>query len=486
MKHLNYLSALLFIFLLSACGDSGPTNSTADIDKAPSERLFVWNAMNFWYYWQSDIPHLSESYFEDEETFHAYLNSFSNTEDLFEDLQYTGDDFSFFIENYEEFEKSLQGTSMSFGFEFGLVPITSTGNELIGYVQYVLPDSPADEAGLARGDLFTGVNGTQLTRNNFIELMFNTVSYELTMAEIQEGTISETGETVSVQAVELTEDPVFLTDILEVEGARVGYLVYNAFQLNSHQKLNEVFGDFSSNGIDELVVDLRYNGGGTALTSQMLAGMISGRDSTHTFATYSYGVKLAQLNQSVPILNEVPIYEAGERVDEVAMNQLSLDRVFFLTGFGTASASEMLINGLEPYMDVILIGDITVGKDEGSLTLYDAPAPYLEQEEANPAHKMAIQPIVLKLVNERGEGYPDGFMPDYEVKEIDYLESGLPPLGASDEPLLARALEVIAGEPIAKMQSVRSDFRHGGLISDSKALRPHGRQLLIEPVINRK
>ncbi|MDZ7720205.1 MAG: S41 family peptidase [Balneolaceae bacterium] len=311
------------------------------------------------------------------------------------------DDFSFFIDDYVEFRQSRQGISQDFGFEYGLVQTSSQSNNIYGYVQYVLDGTPADDAGLTRGDIFTGINGTALTVNNFRSLLANS-TYELTMAESIEGTISETGETVSVSSTEITENPINISKVIDTGSSKVGYLLYNSFQTNSHENLNNVFGNFISEGIDELVLDLRYNGGGAVITSATLASMISGLGENEDFAVFTHNAKRSDENDTVPFLEEVLIIDENFNiVDRIEMNSLSIDRLFVLTGFGTASASEAVINGLNPFMDVTLIGRQTVGKDDASLTLYDTQdgAPYTNRDNANPDHKNAIQPIVLKIRN---------------------------------------------------------------------------------------
>lgn len=457
-----------------SCKDNS-TSPEPEIEEASAEKQFVWNAMNYWYFWQTDVPDLADDRFSDDQAFQNYLMDFTDEEALFNELVYEQvDDFSFFIEDYVEFQQSQQGISESFGYEFGLVCIEDPCSDILGYVQYVLPNSPAKGAGLQRGDLFTRVDGTQLTNTNFQDLLFGTTSYVLGLAKIENNTISNTGETVSLQAVTLQENPVFLSRIIEKNGAKIGYLVYNAFRSNFHRELNEVFGTFAAAGIDELVVDLRYNGGGAVVSSAVLAGMISGLDDTNEFARFTFNNKRSDNNQSFPIFNMVPL----EDDTEIAMNQLSLNQVYFLTGRGTASASEALINGLEPYMNVFLVGRQTVGKDEGSLTLYDAPVPYTNQENANPSHKRAIQPIILKIVNTEGRDYPQGFLPDEEVNEINFLEN-LPPLGNEMEPLLAKALERITGAPMAKAKP--SEAIQGYLLMDSRDLRTHGKEMYLLP-----
>lgn len=481
MKKLNYIWIVLLITILGCGNDWNPTDPS-DFEEASAQKQFVWNAMNYWYYWQGDIPELGDNYFSDDEAFHEYLNGFSDAETLFNSLLYVEDDFSFFIEDHETFEQSQKGISQSFGYEFGLVRISQNSDEIFGYVQYVLANSPADDAGLERGDIFTSVDGTRLTVNNYQDLLLGTTSYVLTMAEIVDGTITETDETVSLEAQTLTENPIFTSAVFDTNSTKVGYLMYNAFQLNSHQNLNDAFGTFESEGVDELIVDLRYNGGGTGITSQALGSMIAGLDSSNVFSTYAYNDKRSQYNSSVYYIEEVPIYDENQDQESTEpINALSMNKAYILTGHGTASASEMLVNALEPYIDVILIGRQTVGKDEGSYTLYDTPTPpYLDQDAANLDHKIAIQPIAIKVVNRDGRDYPDGFAPDHEINELSYLEEGLLPLGDPDEPLLGQALALITGQKMAKMKDTDM-LDVGSLFKDSKDLKPYEKGLYITP-----
>jgi C-terminal processing protease CtpA/Prc len=490
-KRFHLFTTLLVIALIFWGCDDNSTGST--VEEAPSQRQFVWEALNFWYFWQADVPELADNkeFFDSEQAYHDYLMGFQDAEGVFEDLLFTPenfgqgigeDDFSFFIDDYEVFLDSRQGISRDFGFEYGLVQLDRNSSDIFGYVQYVLEDTPADEAGLTRGDIFTGINGTTLTVNNFRSLLANN-PIELTLAESIDGEITETGETVTVNATQIQEDPVYLSKVIETGSAKVGYLLYNSFQTNSHQKLNDVFGNFISEGINELVLDLRYNGGGAVITSATLSSMISGLGSSETFAEYTFNEKRSQQGTTVPFQDDLRIYnEAGEETDQIDMNKLSsLDRLFVLTGFATASASESVINGLMPFMEVTYIGRQTVGKDDASLTLYDAPAPYTDRDQANPDHKNAIQPIVLKIRNADGQSNGVGFLPEGEnfVREIDYLDN-LPPLGDENDPLLARALQLISGEPVAKQLFSPIPFR-GDIFKDSRDMEQFGKDMYILP-----
>ena len=129
---------------------------------------------------------------------------------------------------------------------------------------------------------------------------------------------------------------------------------------------------------------------------------------------------------------------------------LNLDRVFILTSARTASASELLINGLDPYINVIHIGDFTVGKNQGSITVYD----YInDSRDKNPNHMYAMQPRVLKIGNVAGyTDFPDGLEPDILIKES-LLNPGI--LGDINEPLLKIAIDQITGDA----SSIDNDFQ---------------------------
>lgn len=454
------LSSLLGALLLFQACDI-LTSDKPGVD-ASDEKVFVWGGLNYWYYWQQQVPDLADSKKENSAVFSGFLNGFETERDLFNHLLYREDDFSWFIDDYEVHEAARLGTSKSFGFRFGLLYQTPAPNDnrIFGYVMYVVPDSPADQAGLVRGDLFNGVNGQLLTDRNYQDLLASD-NYELTLARITE--VAENGgvslepldQTVSVTAVTLQENPVHMASVIEAGSLRVGYLMFNAFRFNFHDDLNNRFGEFRNAGVSELVLDLRYNGGGTLITSALLASMISGLGSDEVFSTLTYNQKRSSSNVVYPFFDEVLVYDnSGSLVDdEVPMNTLNLNRLYVITSSRTASASETIVNGLLPYgIEVILIGDVTAGKDEGSITVYDAPSVRYspgsnpqQRAQINPSHKRAMQPIVFKIVNSAGGDYPNGFAPDFSIRETRYLQN-LPQLGDPEEPLLRVALDHIRGE----------------------------------------
>lgn len=442
---------LLIAVVAIAVGCSKDDGISVDLQNEVNE--FIWFAMNDYYYWQSEVEDLSIEKYPTYNALYTFLNTYNNPEVLFEDLLVSQDRFSWIVDDYEELEASFQGISKSFGYELGLLRISADSDDLLGYVKYVVPGGPADNVGLMRGDVFTEINGTQLTVDNFLSLLFENESYTITLSQIQDNVISSTGERVSLTAVQLTENPILKAEVLEVEGQKIGYLIYNQFVSNNtyHEELNNVFGDFKSAGVTDLVLDLRYNGGGSLTTSRILSSMIyGGANATDVLGSIVYNEKLAQFNTDLTFLSEVPVLnDDGNQVSALPMNRLNINRVFILVSGSSASASEFVIAGLLPYMDVTLIGTTTVGKNVGSVTLYDSED-YLKSSTLNQNHKYAIQPIISQLANSEGfTDYIDGLAPNIVVDERNYL-SDLKPLGDPSEPLLAEALAIISG--VARME----------------------------------
>lgn len=444
MKAFRIFIPILPFLILFACSDDDQDIPVAQAENEVNQ--FIWDAMNQWYYWQPDVPGLDDRRRGTVELANE-LDQYPSPEVLFEDLLYSGDRFSWIVRDYIALENSFQGISKSFGYEYGLVSIDNS-DKIIGYVQYVVPGSPADNAGLKRGDLFNKVDDIELTENNYFDLLSQRESYKLSFIDLDNNQLTELDRTVSMSSVELTENPILLDTVLLFDHSKIGYLVYNQFVNNDdeHRALNIVFRDFQLEGISDLVLDLRFNRGGSVTTTQILASMIYGAGTSNTlFGSITYSDKLVRLDpEGFDIkFNFLDAFNTSTGVEP--LNRLSIDRIYILTSTSTASASELIISGLIPYLDVTLIGEKTVGKNVASATLYDSESTfYTQKENINPNHTYAIQPIVARVANSDGlTDYEAGFSPDIEIREIDHLEE-LKPLGDPDEALLSAALEVIS------------------------------------------
>ncbi|WP_428743370.1 S41 family peptidase [Tenacibaculum sp.] len=413
---------------------------------------FVWKGMNSWYNWQTEVPDLSDTKDDNSSSYAAYLNQFSNPEELFNSLRYQygiTDRFSWFIDDYIVQEQQFQGISNSFGIKFQAVQINNNG-DIILYIEYVADNSPASNSNILRGDIINAVNGTVLNTSNFNNVVNDLYKETVTLSFVSEnnGVLTPT-EDKTITATIVYENPVYLAKVFNnIDGKKVGYLVYNGFRSSYNDELNEAFATFKNDNIDELILDLRLNGGGSVATSSYLASMIYADAGEGIFANLEFNSKHTNENGSYNFSNTLNVYNADNvKTGEEDINRLTtINRLYVLVSGGTASASEMVINGLKPYIPVKLIGTTTYGKNVGSITLYDSPSSdYTDRASANPNHSNAMQPIVFQIFNKNGmSDYTQGFPPDIEVKEYEYWNNILP-FGDENEAVLKAALDDIRG-----------------------------------------
>ncbi|MCK0157692.1 S41 family peptidase [Cellulophaga sp. F20128] len=461
MKKTVYLLSGLILFL-SACNKNDDDGDTSgDVALKSEVNKFIWDGLNYWYYWQPNVDALADTKDDDVNSFNTYLNSYNSSEDLFDALVYSSkDDFSWYIDDVAEQLNSFNGISKSYGITRGpFVQVSGTTN-VVQVVAYTTPDSPAAIAGIKRGDIISKIDGTILTTENYLLInnLYTEENISLGFATVSEdNTITQTTEK-SITAATISENPVHFTSVIEEGGKKIGYLVYNGFRGTYNGELNDVFGEFKAAGIDELILDFRYNGGGSVLTSALLASMIDGgapaESNAAIFAKLTYNSKRNASNGSLyPFFDEVYLYNkaTGDYDGTTAMNRLSdITKLYVITTGKTASASEMIINGLRPYMPVTTIGETTVGKNEGSITVVDAPNigtdnPYTNADNRSTKHTIGMQPIVFQIFNTNDENdYNDGFTPKTEVIEWHYYK-GIKAFGDSDEPLLRATLDDILG-----------------------------------------
>lgn len=451
------LLSLLLIGALSCSkdDDDDETPETPEVSEPELKDVtvhdFMWKAMNLWYFWQADVADLSDSRFATNQTYNDYLQDQGEPSDFFSDkLLFTEDRFSFLNDDYKVLVQSLQGVSKSNGLEFGLSLFSGTEN-IFGYVRYIVPGSNAATADISRGEIFTGVDGQTLNLDNYESLLFGTNdTYTLNMASIAGNTISSNGKTVSLTKEEgLSENPVFITSVIEQDGQKIGYIMYNGFTSNYDEELNAAFGTLKTAGISDLVLDLRYNPGGSVNTSRLLASMIYGTDTNKLYIRQRWNSKI-QPQFSESQLNDYFANTTGSS----AINTLNLSRVYVIATGSSASASELVMNGLDPYMEVIHVGSTTTGKNEFSITLVDIPSnsyAYNSDLESNinTNNSWGLQPLVGRNENANGfYNYTDGFSPDYEITEV-LGNYGV--LGDPTEPLLSRTLDIILGTTTQKV-----------------------------------
>jgi carboxyl-terminal processing protease len=444
MKTSFKITLLLFIafFTFQSCEDMD--------DVAAPEYLevndFIWKGLNLYYLWQADVPNLADDRFANQADLNVFLKGYSKPEDLFDALRVDKkiDRFSWIVSDYLELEGMLQGTTKNDGVDFILNYKSSNSNDIFGYVRYIIPNSDASTKDIKRGDIFYAVNGIPLfnnktTNENNYKNLLNADSYTLNLADYDNGNITPNGKSVTLTKTELSENPILINNVISSGTHKIGYLMYNGFYPNYDAQLNDAFATLKSQNITDLVLDLRYNGGGSVQTATRLASMITGQFTDKVFSKQQWNAKInAYFESEDPdALNNY----FTNTIQGTPINSLNLTKVYILTSKSTASASELVINGLIPYISVVQIGDITTGKNVGSITIYDSPT--FGKENRNPNHRYAMQPIVLKIVNADGFGdYFNGLAPTYSLKEN---PADLGVLGTSSEPLLSTAIGKITG-----------------------------------------
>jgi C-terminal processing protease CtpA/Prc len=487
MKINNFpLLFAFFVLIFTSCSKDDDVLKEDPSSEKPTEteetaelevEEFVYAGMNEIYLYKSDVSVLADDYFDSEDAELDYLAGFSTPEALFEDLKSSSDRFSFITDDYKALEDQFNGVSSSTaGMDFGLGSISGT-SYLFGFLQYVIPNTPAADAGLTRGTVFTEINGQKITLNN-LESLLDSNSLTINIGKVENNTLVLTDETVTLNHSSYTANPVQLVKTLEVDGIQVGYLMYNSFIGNFDDELNQAFAELKSKGVDELVLDLRYNGGGDVESAVDLASMITGQFEGEVFMQEMWNETYQNYFEENAPERLLNLFDSKIRTGET-INSLKLTKVYILTTASTASASELIINGLEPYINVVQIGETTTGKFQASVTLYDSED-FSKDSKINENHTYALQPLVLKSANANGKSdYFNGLSPDIQMRE-DLNNMGT--LGDPEEPFLQAALHHIQG--ISSMSAASAQQKrpenHIKIVGDGEMFEPYYQRMYLD------
>lgn len=345
-----------------------PTTATADI------RDSLWAYMQDVYLWYDKLP----------ATFDA--RSYSDPESEMDALRaYQTLDRWSFVEKASDFNSYFSdGETKDFGFWIKY----DSNNEL--RVRYVYAQSPAGKVGVERGWKLTSINGQAIASVSDDALI--SAFYDATSTTFGFQRADGSSVTVPLTTATYTLNTVLFNKTYDVAGKKVGYLVFNSFTgTPSQNELKAVLSNFETAGVNELIVDLRYNGGGDVNTQTMLANALAPTSVTRSSVMFSY-----QHNNKLS--------DWDETVKFSKTGSLNLSRIFFITTSSSASASELLINNLKPYLDVKLIGKATHGKPVG---MYGFEV-----------MDYVIAPIAFKTVNAKNVGdYYSGLAVDASVAD---------------------------------------------------------------------
>lgn len=360
------------------------------------QNMLTSDVMNDLYFWYQHIPDVKPWRYKSPE---AYLEA----------VRYRPLDSRFsYITSKAEYT-ALFSESQYVGFGFS----TRTTDTSITVLQ-VFPDSPASEAQLGRGDRIVAVDGRTVASLVASGAIGGVFGPDEAGVAISADVVSRDGQqrSVTLRKRVVTIPPVSLTRAFQVDGRVVGYLMFRQFVRPSTAALDEAFAALRQAGATELVLDLRYNGGGLVDVAVHLGSLIGdAATSGQVFARMQHNDKNKQYDETLRF----------EAIDP----PLRLTRLFVITTQASASASEMVINSLEPYLPVVVIGERTFGKPVG-------------QYGIEMCDKVLL-PVAFITVNVNGEGnYFDGIAPDCPAADDIGHD-----LGAAAEASLAEALQFI-------------------------------------------
>jgi C-terminal processing protease CtpA/Prc len=377
------LVALFSLALIAGC-----------LEKSENEEVNqeFYELMNNYYFWYDKMPEVKPE-------------NYPTPEALLEALRYKQLDKWSFISTKQEIN-SYYNDAEYVGFGFGMAFDTSYRL----WVSFVFSDSPMRAVGVDRGWQISHINGIVPTPTNTSNLLSPT-TLNFTFINSQGQSVSHS---ISKRTVKM--NTVLMNTIYETSAGKVGYFVLKGFVGPTVVELNTVFNDFSAASITDLIIDLRYNGGGSVDVASHLANLIVGGNVVgQDFGRYIHNDKLTQQNRAI--------------VFKALSNSLNLQRIIYITSRNSASASELVINGLFPHIDVVLVGDRTYGKPVG---MYG-----LESDISD----LIYFPICFKIVNSNNQGdFYDGIPVDIPANDgINY------PFGHLSEPCLAAAIAFIEG-----------------------------------------
>lgn len=501
-KHLILLALLTLGLCLAGCDKQPAANPEPDPDPVLSQeevdaqktRLYVNTFahayMDAYYLWNAEIRKDLDAWKETDEPIEKVQKiRYKNAKG--EDI----DRWTMLTDDFSSFYGSVTGNQKTYGFDFTLAYYDET--TICAVVTYTYADSPAAEAGLKRGDLILKVNGKTMTASNYTKVYPDLLSGDKLTAVLSDGT------TKTVTSKEMYENPVLLSKVFDCDGKKVGYLVYTSFTMDSYADLIAACTGFKEAGVTELILDLRYNGGGFAMAEQFLASMLAPEAAVKAgdiLATEIYNADLTEYFKSYgrdtnTYFTTEYSFNSGGKDYKFSTDgaNIGLEKIYAIISAGSASASEALLCDLYPYMDITLVGEQSHGKYTTGIML-EGPEFYednAEQVKKNMGSigvtegkkytdNWGLYVMWSRFADKNGETrcMPDGLKPDVGVKDVPW--DGYQ-LGDAQETMLAVVLAQCGYKPKTQLSRRPATIELGERVETAPHRADFGRFIVLPP-----
>ncbi|NIG52819.1 S41 family peptidase [Chitinophaga sp. Cy-1792] len=408
----------------SACRRDAPVSPAPPTGPVTQAEVNTWisDSLHHFYLWNQQLPAKPD-------TGLTPLNFFLS-------MRHAADPFSVL---YNPDDASTLQTSLytNFGIDISVIDFPASPSGVIAVVKLVTPNTFVATK-FSRGSYISRINNTPVTAANAAQLVAQVLQNKtgsFTPATFSNGVLTE--ETAVQLDFGYPKDKPIYTATLSSASKKIGYLYYNSFNDNYNTDLVNIFRNYISTGITDLILDLRYNTGGSIAAAALLSALITdGINESSTFIQLSGNNIQGSYKMSFGETMAVPESGVAIKFADISNARLRLSRVYILTSHQTISAAELTVNNLKPYTKVIQIGAATYGKDKGAVIVRD---------QRNPKRIVwVMQPITYLLSNASGQGgYTGGLTPDYTVDEMS--KQPLAELGDPADPLIAKAIALITG-----------------------------------------
>lgn len=407
---------MLALMIMSASCSKKDKWGAGDEKGQAAINRWVISQMQTYYYWNNHLP-VNLDYDQDPIAF-------------FNAIKFKDDRFSYIY--YKKKYSLLSGTLMNtFGLELEGI---EADHIFKTQVLLVVPGSNAAALGLARGMFVKAINGVVLTAAN----VGNVVADAITQKTLS--VILDNNETLNIPAAYIAEPVVYKTAVFNTTAGDVGYLFMNSFEYQGVHDILNVFRAFKEQNIRNLIIDLRYNIGGSVPFSALVSALIAPVQEEQTYVIYKGNATAGTIVSSFE--NEIGKQPQGYNftLGQLTSYRPNLQRVYALTSRLTMSAAELMINNLKPYVQVVQIGERTFGKDMASLELKN-----------DKITGLSVYPLCFKLFNAGNKGnYSNGLQPDYLVQESAKLP--LLPIGDKNDLLIRQCISLIEGNGQQQVQ----------------------------------